>query len=214
MRFSFVYLVAALILSVSCGSSPEPSHDIDVLPEISVFLQQHSEFGKPITTESVPDWANGKRQRISFNTGRSLLFYTKNGQVMTVYEDQSSAGRVKVWGETEEYNVPAPVTKAAEADLPAYTVLFTVEKFRGGGRYGEILVPSVSRKVSAAEREALARRIADKEHLVDVNLYSSEDAYKANGSESFSKAHPNAMRRGFLGMLENGKFTPGEALYP
>ncbi len=214
MRLLFPLLFAAVIISISCGSSPESNRDIDILPEIRVFLQQHSEFGKPTAAQSVPDWANGKRQRISFNTGRSLLFYTKNGQVMTVYEDQPSKGRVKVWGETEKYTAPDPVTKAAEAGLPAYTILFTVEKFGGGGKFGEVLVPSVSRKTSAAERETLARRIADKERLVDVNLYSTEEAYKANMSESFSKAHPNAMRRGFLGMLQNGTFTPGEALYP
>jgi len=72
-----------------------------LLPEISAFLQQHTEFGKPIGSQSVADWAQGSRQRVMFDTGRNLLFYTKGGKVVTVYEDQRSAGRVKVWGETE-----------------------------------------------------------------------------------------------------------------
>jgi hypothetical protein len=185
-----------------------------LLAEVSAFLNTHKEFGTPLSTQSVPDWAQGKRQRVVFDSGRSLLFYTKEGRVVTVYEDTSGAGRKVVWGETEQ-NVPqAPATRVAVADLPAYKVLFSAQKIGGGGKFGDVLVSSLSRKTPAKTREDIAKKIASKEGLSQLSLYSTDEAYRANNSESFSKAHPGAMKRGFLGSLQDGKFTAGEVLFP
>lgn len=71
----------------------------DLLPGIRVFLDQHEEFGNPSGTQTISDWAQGKRQWVQFNTGRNLLFYLKGGKVVTVYEDDPELGRKKVWGE-------------------------------------------------------------------------------------------------------------------
>lgn len=71
----------------------------DLLPGIRAFLNGHKEFGKPTGTTTIPDWAQGKRQRVQFDTGRDLLFYLKSGQVSTVWEDHPELGRRKVWGE-------------------------------------------------------------------------------------------------------------------
>jgi hypothetical protein len=196
--------------SVAAQSTLKPP----LLPEVGAFLSVHKEFGRPLATQSSPDWAQGKRQRVTFDSGRSLLFYIKQGRVVTVYEDTAGAGRKLVWGETEQYVAPAPSTGAAAADLPAYKVLFSAQKFGGGGRFGDVLVSSISRTTPAKTREEIARKIAAKEGLVQVSLYSTEEAYKANNSESFSKAHPGALKRGFLGMIQDGKFIPGEVLYP
>jgi hypothetical protein len=39
-------------------------------------------------------------------------------------------------------------------------------------------------------------------------LYSTEEAYRANSSESFSKAHLDALKKGYLGQItEKGKFV-------
>ena len=77
-----------------CGSSSkEPS---GLLPEIKSFLADHQEFGKAIETQEIPDWADGARQRVQFDSGRNLLFYTKNGRVVSVYDD-SSGVRTKIW---------------------------------------------------------------------------------------------------------------------
>lgn len=129
-----------------------------VLAEVSAFLNTHKEFGRPLSTQSVPDWAQGKRQRVGFDSGRSLLFYTKDGQVVTVSEDAAGAGRKVVWGETEQYvPVPqAPATRVAVAGLPAYKVLFSVQKIGGGGKFGDVLVSSLSRRTPAKAREDIA----------------------------------------------------------
>ena len=78
-------LVMLIVLGgiASCGSSSkEPS---DLLPEIKSFLADHPEFGKAIKTQEIPDWAEGARQRVLFDSGPNLLFYIKNGRVQTAF---------------------------------------------------------------------------------------------------------------------------------
>ena len=184
-----------------------------LLAEISKFLRDHEEFGKPRATQSIPNWESGKRQRVTFNTGRNLLFYTKSDQVTTIYEDDSIEGRKKVWGKYEKYEKFTPLARATSKSLPAYTVLSSYKKI-SGGKFGDILVPSFSRKTPVKTREAVFRAIAAKEGINDVTFYTTEEAYKANISASFARTHPDAMRKGLLGILQGGVFTAGESRYP
>jgi hypothetical protein len=213
--FLAVVVVAAVaaVVTPSDDNASTSSSGVRLLPEVSAFLENHTEFGSAVATDDVPDWAQGKRQRVRFESGRRLLFYTKTGSVVTVYEDQPGEGRVKVWGEYDEPVESAPEVRQAETGLPAYTVLSAIDSL-AGGRFGDVLAPSVSRATPVADRETIARRIAAKEKFTNLSLYSIEDAYKANLSSTFASKHPNAMREGFLGMLEDGKFTAGEAFYP
>jgi hypothetical protein len=95
----------------------------------------------------------------------------------------------------------------AEVVLPHYTTLFSVDLISGKGKFGEVLIPSLSKEVKSSEREKNFRGIMDSEGWVSISAYSTEEAYKANSSESFSKAHPNALKNGFLGGIdENGKY--------
>jgi hypothetical protein len=218
MKFMYCILITTLFL-VSCGETPEIQRT-QLLPEISAFLEQNNwtkDWGRVATIQEMPDWANGKRQRVNFSagdSGRSLLFYTKEGKVITIYEDQLEVGRVMVWGKGETYDAPEPVARAADENFPSYTILFSVKKIDGSGKYGDILVPSFSLKTPIAQREAFVRQIAKKEGFAELSLYSTKDAYQANMSASFLKTHPNALREGFLGMLQNGKFVAGEKLKP
>lgn len=94
-----------------------------------------------------------------------------------------------------------------EVVLPQYTTLFSVDLFSGKGKFGEVLIPTLSKNVKSAEREKTFRGIMESEGWVSISAYSTEEAYKANSSESFSKAHPNALKDGFLGGIdENGKY--------
>jgi hypothetical protein len=104
---------------------------------------------------------------------------------------------------------PAP----SSASLPAYRMLFAQDKL-GGGRFGDALLSSLSRETPAAERERVARGIAQKERLTNLAIYSTEEAYEANTSASFLKEHPDALKHGFLGSLDENTFRPGEAYYP
>ncbi len=57
-----------------------------MLPAVTAFLREHQEFGSPGTVEQTADWAEGKRQIISFSSGKYFEFYEAKGQVTTVWE--------------------------------------------------------------------------------------------------------------------------------
>jgi hypothetical protein len=99
-----------------------------------------------------------------------------------------------------------------ESETPAYHVLDTVDMMPGG-RYGEILIASYSRQTSAVERESTLRTIMARENLSRADLYCSEDAAKANSSSSYAASHPDALKTCFLGSIQDGVFTPGEAVF-
>lgn len=208
-----ILLIVWLIRGIGAPEK-KPSDDAAMLPEIRAFFAQYPEFGKIMAVTNQPDWANGKRQTVTTWTSQGLqdyLFYTKQGQVQTVYAITQDQGRIIVWGETESNPANAqdkPIARPATGDLPAYTVLFSVDLADGSGRMGQILVPSLSRKTPASKRESVARGVAAKEGFVAVYLYRTEDAYKADMSSSYAKAHPDALKNGYLGMLEQGKFNP------
>lgn len=92
-------VLAVLVLFFTlCGcGGPTSAPAAGSLPEVQTFLASHQEFGHPVSVDAVPDWASGHRERVSFDNGRSLLFYTESGQVVTVYEDMPGAERTRVW---------------------------------------------------------------------------------------------------------------------
>lgn len=202
--------VIAILLLTSCSKPQETS----LLPEIQAFLGQHSEYGKRTTLQEVPDWAKGKRQRVNFDSGRRLLFYTKGEDVIAIYEDQPGIGRVKIWGAAEIDEAYTSTDRQATEVLPAYKVIFSVNRADGTGRHGEILMASLSRETPSDRLEFIAHQITKAENLSSLNLYCTEEAYEANMSESTLKSHPNALRNGFLGMMQGGQFIAGEMLNP
>ena len=216
-RVVFCALFCGLILAIAgCGGQPgrQQTSATALLPEIRAFLNQHPEYGKVVAVTSQPDWVKGKRQTITTRTNsglRDYLFYTKQGQVQTVYALSEDQGRVIVWGETESNPMNAqeePIARPAVNELPAYTILFSVDLADGTGRMGDILIPSLSPSTPTAKRESVARSIATKEGFVTVYLYRTREAYEANMSSSYAKAHPDALKSGFLGSLEGDKFMP------
>lgn len=92
-------LLAFVVLLPALQGMFGGGHEVGTLPGVSLFLAMHPEFGTPASTQEVPNWAKGARQRVNFNGGRSLLFYLQSGKVVTVYEDTDDRGRQKVWGE-------------------------------------------------------------------------------------------------------------------
>ena len=109
--------------------------------------------------------------------------------------------------------VPAKELRTELKKLPEYKVLGVV-RLLGGHYFAEILIPEFSRKTPISVREAALREIAKIEDLAKASLYSTKEAFKANNSEWFAKMHPEAMKTGYLGALEGGRFIPGETLYP
>lgn len=211
MRQTFLVSIAMLCLPASYGSD---TPDIGLLAEVEVFLSTHTQFGRPIGAQEVPDWFEGKRQRVRFASGRSLLFYTKDGQVVTVYEDRPGGGRVKIWGEHANLATdPGSLgLRSGGVELPDYEIIFATKAMSGGGNLGDILVPTLSPHTSSAERESVARQIAKKENISQLTLYSTREAYEANISESYAKSNPGVLRNGLLGVLREDKWTSAEEI--
>lgn len=99
-----MYLISGEILSSCCCCCDFPTGEkqtksqwpIGMLTGIKVFLRSHPQYGKPIYVQDIPDWHKGRRQRVQFSNGRNLLFYLKEGTVITIWEDNPT--RTKIWG--------------------------------------------------------------------------------------------------------------------
>lgn len=113
---------------------------------------------------------------------------------------------------TFDNRLPEP-NEEINPDLPEYEVLDRISQMNGR-IYGDVLVPSIPRSTPTDEIEQLATDICIQENIDDICLYCTEEAFEANCSSNYSDAHPNALRDGFLGSLNNGSFMAGSQLYP
>jgi len=195
-----VGVVGGILSSSDSGSStakPQPrtiARQIkpDILSGIQAFLTKHKEYGSPTGTQSVPDWAKGKRQRVQFTTGRNLLFYLKDGVVVTVYEDDSRGDRKKIWNSysgTAEYM--KDVSRKPAGSIPEYTVISAISLL-AGGKQADVLIPSLTRQTPRDTRSRIAFAILKKEGLRCLSMFSTREACKAAYSDSFAKQHPDA----------------------
>lgn len=105
----------------------------------------------------------------------------------------------------------ATETQSERAPLPQYTVLETVDQMTGG-RWGAVLVRTLTRDTTAARRAEIAREIATRESLAEVTLYCSEHAWRADASASYAARYPNALRDCALGTLKGRQFTSYDEL--
>lgn len=207
---------AALVFIAAVGLSGQSSSSLT--SSSKAFVAQRSSLGAFVEASDLANWSGGARQSVRTTQGR-FLFYFAGNEVVTVYREDAD-GRKEVWrkaGYQASPSAPGIVeggakNVAASAGLPPYKILSQVNLLTGG-RYGEVLIASYSRKTPAKTREQALRAIAQKEGFQRAVLYATETAYKANNSAAFLKAHPTAMKVGFLGSLENGAFVSGEALY-
>jgi len=188
------------------GNAETGNNGIDLLPGVRTFLSTHDEFGTPAATQAIADWAQGRRQRVRFTNYRSLLFYLKDGQVMTVYEDDTEGGRTKVWGSYPTAEYMTDVSRVSEGSMPEYTIISAINLV-AGGKHADVLIPSLSRRTPIEKRREIAFAIRKKEGLRSLSMYSTREAYKSDYSSSFAEQHPKA-RQGFLGSisLDSGEF--------
>ena len=146
-----------------------------------------------------------KYSRVSGCFAFSIIFLIVSSTIGYVISNLSKKDSVEI----------SPITKEANYDIPGYTILFVNEAIDGSGKFGDVLVPSLSLQTSSAEREFIARKIAKKEAINSLLfLYSTIDAYQANISASYAKAHASAFRKGFLGTLDKNGWIPGESACP
>ncbi|MFX0136504.1 MAG: hypothetical protein ACFFDN_22885 [Candidatus Hodarchaeota archaeon] len=202
-----IMLIVSVFMFISCESTKQEEKQQEIssslLPGIESFLKLHPEYGTVIRVKDMPNWARGKRQQVT--TGRdTYLFYMQNEEVVGVWRYKGDGAREQIF-KKEITELEKSVEKQAFEDLPSYQIIDQLDLINGG-KYGDILVPSFSKKTSRVTRESILRRISKKEGFTEATLYCTMDAYKANNSASYLKAHPNALKEGCLGYLKDGKF--------
>ncbi|MGE0077349.1 MAG: hypothetical protein AB7S48_05770 [Bacteroidales bacterium] len=193
-----IFALLTLIV-ISCGSE-NPSKK-----SIKDFMKNQSEYGELYGVSEKPDWEEGKRYEAITEKGIYLFYLTYNNEVVGVWRIDENGSRTQLF-KKENQNIISETTESIE--VPEYKILFKVQLMSGKGQFGEVLITSYSKSTPKEEREKTLRKIMEKEGFVSATLYSTEDAYKANSSESFSKSHPNALKNGLLGQVnEEGKFV-------
>lgn len=180
------------------------SSDSSSLKTVKQFVKEHPEYGGVNSSKEMPDWDRGKRLQINTNNGE-YLFYLIGEEVVGVDKYLENGQREKVFNKETSLS---QTESSINDSIPEYKVLFRVELASGAGTFGEILLTSYSKETPKEERESTLRSIMKTEGFVSCVLYSTEEAYKANSSESFSKAHPHAIENGYLGQItEEGLFV-------
>lgn len=210
------YIAGCLMLLSFLGACTVSVPD-EVDQTVTVFFSDHPEFGQAEAIEELSDWADGPRRRVFTIDGSAVSYevYLRGAEVVAVWAERNNGERTLEWGSTGTLSRvdDTEVSAGADADasLPAYTVLSQTELLISG-RHGDVLIPSMSR--ADPDRERVFRAIAARENLTQAAFYSTEGAYRANGSAVFLAENPEALQEGFLGSLTEGEFVPGESLFP
>jgi len=213
----FCLIIIAVVISLSVpqnksaaqiseNQNPQSNTNIKLLPGIDKFLKENPQYGNVTEVFEKPDWDKGKRQQVNTNTG-NYLFYMYQDDIASVYKYDITAedGLMRIFHK----EIPKPTIDTSEKEINKlqYRILFSFELSGKKGLYGEILVPNYSPKTPKETREKTLREICAKENFVSASMYKTEDAYHANISAKFLKQHPNALKNGFLGMIdEYGEF--------
>lgn len=99
-------------------------------------------------------------------------------------------------------NIGTPI----QSQLPKYSTLSAVRLYTGHGKCGDVLIPSITREVKAADRETLLRKIMKTEGWVIISAFSTKDAFNQRTCDSFPDRAP-AFKAGYIGKIdEDGKF--------
>jgi len=186
---SFIFI----IVSFAC------SNENPTLTLVKEFVKQHPEIGNINSSTEMPDWESGKRLQIKTDKGEYLIYLIGN-DVVGVDKYLENGQREKIFKKEISQSQNVSETPIDEK-IPEYKILFQVDLMSGAGKFGEILISSYSKETPKEERESTLRKIIKKEGFISAILYSTEEAYKANSSELFSKAHPNALKKGYLGQI-------------
>jgi hypothetical protein len=93
-----------------------------------------------------------------------------------------------------------------QIQLPTYSTISVVRLYTGHGKCGDVLIPSITREVTAQDRETLLRNIMKKEGWVIISAFSTKEAFDQRTCDSFPDRAP-AFKTGYIGKIdEDGKF--------
>lgn len=95
---------------------------------------------------------------------------------------------------------------STQSQLPKYSTLSAVRLYTGHGKCGDVLIPSITRELTAQDRETLLRNIMKKEGWVIISAFSTKEAFHQRTCDSFPDRAP-AFKAGYIGKIdEDGKF--------
>lgn len=95
---------------------------------------------------------------------------------------------------------------STQNQLPKYSTLSAVRLYTGHGKCGDVLIPSITRELTAQDRETLLRNIMKKEGWVIISAFSTKEAFDQRTCDSFPDRAP-AFKAGYIGKIdEDGKF--------
>lgn len=209
MKKIALLVLIVCIVSVIFGCTSQKNDVSDkLLPGIKPFMAQYSStYGKVTDVISQPNWANGKRQQVNTTKGH-YLFYMEGDEVVSVrvYDSKGNYMSQPELYHKDSSKLPETKAVAKSENIPAYKILFRVKLSTGEGFFADILVPEYSRQTSKDTLETTLRSIMKREGLIQATIYSTEEAYKANMSEKYSKANPKAKEGVLCSVLKNGEF--------
>jgi RNA polymerase subunit RPABC4/transcription elongation factor Spt4 len=195
-------------------ANEEASKSAGITSAIMRFINSDAQYGVVEKIKNMSNWAYGERREVITDTG-SYLFNMKDNDVVGVWKYHINGSREQIFSKDVTSNVEENIERDKTDDLPRYTILFKNTKIGTSEYFADVLIPSFTKTTSKEKRELAFKKIMEKENFLQASFYNKEEAYKANMSESFLKSHPNALKNGFLGSVdEYGTFTPGEFLYP
>lgn len=205
---SFAGIMAVFLVGlVGCFAPDKPSGpSIPPPPGVTAFLASNPQCGDVREVEQLHDWAWGRVYRIT-TTVAPYLFYFDGEELAEVKAVQPDGIERRSIFKKEIQTNFENISRPGDNEVPPYTLLTKMRLLNGTGWYADVLVPSLSRKTPAAERERIMRIVAYREKFSSGTLYCTREAEKANFDEEYSKAHPSALKQGLLGSFENGVFA-------
>ena len=215
---AFHYLAGDMALADELERQ-KPKHDFKVVERkmLNRALVLSVATSKPLHELSQDDMREIAAYIVEKNSGHYMVrvfFYNPgkgpgNGYALSRFEWTKKQGLMMSYDRSQK----PKKDPSSKLETPKYVILDTMTAI-GNKFYADVLISSFSPQTPVSERRKAAERIAKKEGFHHVSIYSTREAYKANMSASYLKDHPDALRNGFLGSLENGKFTPGEKTFP
>lgn len=180
--------------------------DRDNYKSIRKFIDNNKVLGKFTYFEKKEPWLHGDRYSISTDEDTYLFYlYNEKNKVVSV-NVKNEKGNIKNIYREDVPDLPDNFKRSATEKLPEYIILDQVD-LMAGGRYGDVLIKSFSKKTPLKKRKEIIKAIMEKESFDQAALYSSREAFKANINSSYSESHPNALKNGYLGSMENNEFT-------
>lgn len=161
--------------------------------------------GVALSSLAQDDMRHAAHDVVQKNPGHYMVrvfFYDKDqspstGESKCRYEWTKKDGLTLSFDRSRPKAPGAPVKKG---EVPEYRVLSEMTSTTDD-RIGFILLPSITPKTPGKEIEKIGHLILDAKGFDQIYMYSTEDAYRADSSASYSQKHPGAIKNGRLGSI-------------